>query len=404
MTRILMLGGAGQMGQAAARVLAHAPAVRRLVVTDLRASTAETVAKSLGDKVSGLGLDITDQRALRSALDECDLVLNTVGPYFRFGVPILAAAIEAGRDYIDICDDWEPTLAMLEMHERARAAGVVALVGMGASPGVSNLLAVTAARELDTVDSLVTAWSGDDTGDAGAPAGQQPNAAYLHAIQQITGTIKVTRDGVLTDRPALEQISLDYPGIGAGSGWSFGHPEAVTLHRAFPELRSNTNLITGGRALITMCRALRLSVDRRLLSPERAARLAHRASGLLPAGAIGAGALPPLFALATGTRAGEKATCASALAQIPGRSMAVNTGVPLAVAALQRASTAAAPGVHTPETLLDPDAYFAALAPHCIGNPAPATMVATTRSWCSAAENTASLQSSLLTAFFADSD
>ncbi|MBP2192907.1 saccharopine dehydrogenase family protein [Nocardia goodfellowii] len=401
MTKILMLGGAGQMGRAAARVLAAAPAVDHLVVTDLRADHAETVAKSLGDKVSGLGLDITDRRALRLALEDCDLVLNTVGPYYRFGVPILAAAIEAGRDYVDICDDWEPTLAMLELHDRARAADVVALVGMGASPGVSNLLAVTAARELDTVESVVTAWSGGDAREAGGMGGNSPNAAYLHAIHQITGTIKVTRDGALTDRPALEEITLDYPGIGAGSGWTFGHPEAVTLHRAFPELRDNTNLITGGRVLITMCRALRLSVDRRLLSPHRAAQLAHRGMALLPPGTIGSGALPPLFALATGTRAGEKATVATALAQIPGRDMAVNTGVPFAVAALRLATADAAPGVHTPETLLDPDAYFAALAPHCIGSPAPEAMTATTRSWCSAAENAASLQTSLLTAFFA---
>ncbi|WP_194818043.1 saccharopine dehydrogenase family protein [Nocardia sp. XZ_19_385] len=404
MTKILMLGGAGLMGRAAARVLADAPAVDHLVVTDLQAGAAETVAKSVGDKASGLGLDITDRRALRAALDECDLVLNTVGPYFRFGVPILTAAIEAGRDYVDICDDWEPTLAMLDMHERARAAGVVALVGMGASPGVSNLLAVTAARELDTVESLVTAWNGEDAGEPAPSGAKQPNAAYLHAIQQITGTIKVTRDGELTDRPALEEITLDYPGIGVGSGWSFGHPEAVTLHRAFPELRHNTNLITGGRLLITMCRALRLSVDRRLLSPERAAHLAYRGTGFLPAGGMGSGALPPLFALATGTRAGEKATVASALAQVPGRTMAVNTGVPLAVAALQMTTMTAAPGVHTPETLLDPDAYFAALAPHCIGSPAPDAMTATTRSWCSARENAANLQTSLLTAFFAAND
>ena len=43
------------------------------------------------------------------------VVMNTVGPFFRFGVPILTAAIDAGTDYIDVCDDWEPTLEMLAL-------------------------------------------------------------------------------------------------------------------------------------------------------------------------------------------------------------------------------------------------------------------------------------------------
>ena len=39
------------------------------------------------------------------------------------------------------------------------------------------------------------------------------------------------------------------------------------------------------------------------------------------------------------------------------------------------------PGVHTPESLLDPASYFAALAPHCLSKPKPGEIVASTRSW-----------------------
>jgi short subunit dehydrogenase-like uncharacterized protein len=41
-------------------------------------------------------------------------VLNCVGPFYRFGPPVLTAAIKAGVSYLDVCDDWEPTLDMLE--------------------------------------------------------------------------------------------------------------------------------------------------------------------------------------------------------------------------------------------------------------------------------------------------
>ncbi|MBW2087346.1 MAG: saccharopine dehydrogenase, partial [Deltaproteobacteria bacterium] len=58
---------------------------------------------------------------------------------------------EARCHYIDINDDWEPTLDMLKLDEEARQAGITAIIGMGASPGVSNLLAVKAMSLFDTI-------------------------------------------------------------------------------------------------------------------------------------------------------------------------------------------------------------------------------------------------------------
>ncbi|WP_280433562.1 saccharopine dehydrogenase NADP-binding domain-containing protein [Nocardia brasiliensis] len=94
--RILVLGGAGQMGRVTAAVLAGDDAVERVVVTDLDERNARAVADRLGPKVSGLGLDVLDEIALAAALRDCDLVANAVGPFFRFGVPILTAAMAAG--------------------------------------------------------------------------------------------------------------------------------------------------------------------------------------------------------------------------------------------------------------------------------------------------------------------
>ena len=43
------------------------------------------------------------------------------------------AAIDARRNYIDVCDDPVPTLDMLAHDREAKAAGVTALIGLGAS-------------------------------------------------------------------------------------------------------------------------------------------------------------------------------------------------------------------------------------------------------------------------------
>jgi saccharopine dehydrogenase-like NADP-dependent oxidoreductase len=397
--RILALGGAGEMGAAAATVLAADETVSEVVIADRDLHRAETVADRLAAKAAACQLDATDNAALVAAMRKCDVVVNTVGPFFRFGVPILTAAIDARCNYLDICDDPEPTLQMLDLDHRARSAGVTALIGMGASPGIANLLAVIAGRQLDTVESLITGWN-IVAAHPDATVGTSPSAALVHGMAQISGTIPITRGRKLVHRRALQQIAFTYPGIGNIRGRSFGHPEAVTLHRAFPDLRDNTNVVVGDSATLAALSALRVAIDARLLSLDRAARLTEWLQRLLPGNAaqlIKSGSPPPLFAVAIGTRRGQPATAATALAQLPGLTMAATTGIPLAVATTLFAASPR-PGVHTPETLIDPNTFFTALAPHCIGMPAPTAMTATTTSWAPTADNSQALNASLLTA------
>jgi saccharopine dehydrogenase-like NADP-dependent oxidoreductase len=380
--RVLALGGAGAMGVHACRTIVEAADDVEVVVADLDADRAGRVADQLGERAGGVGLDVTDGRALAAALEGADVVVNTVGPFFRFGVPVLRAAIAAGCDYVDICDDWEPTLDMLAMDGAAREAGVTALVGAGASPGVSNLLAASAVGELDEVDEVVTGWS-LTAGGLDAPAARVPSAAVVHGIQQVTGTIRVTRDGRPVDEPPLRPTPIDYPGVGRRSAWTFGHPEALTLPAAFPSVRTSVNVAFADPATMTALRAIRWAVDRRLLTAHRAARIAERTDRWFttpPEKAFRAGRLPLLFGLAVGRRDGRPAAVGCALAQVPGGlTMGHVTGIPLGVAALSLRGKA--PGVHAPETLLGPAEFFAALAPHCLGDPPPEEMTVTTRSW-----------------------
>ena len=130
-------------------------------------------------------------------------------------------------------------------------------------------------------------------------------------------------------------------------------------------------------------RVIRWAVDRRLLTTPRAARIAERIDRWFttpPEKASRAGQLPLLFDLAIGRRHGKPAAAGCALAQIPGgMTMGQVTGIPLGVAALSVQGKA--PGVHTPESLLDPTEFLTALAPRCLGDPNPQEMTVTTRSW-----------------------
>ncbi|GGS63947.1 hypothetical protein GCM10010156_23770 [Planobispora rosea] len=374
---VIALGGAGAMGAPAVETLAARGDIAKLVIADRDLDAAEQLAARLADGATPLvpcAADATDPVRLRALFREADLVINTTGPFFRLGVPILRAAIDTGTDYADICDDWEPTLDMLALDAEAREAGVVAVIGAGASPGTSNMLAALAARELDTVENLHTAWpvdvpfAGDDP-DGDAAVGL--SAATVHWMQQLSGTIRTWSGGGPAERPPLEAITLHYPGRGRGTAYTVGHPEPVTLPKTRSVTRDSTCVMVVRPLTAAYLMTLRDDIDRgRLTLEQAAAELDDPAARRLARSAVhrlslrGPGALPAFFALATGIRDGRPAAIGARLIASP-RGMARATGIPLALAAGQILDgSVRAPGVHAPDAVLDPERYFDELAAH----------------------------------------
>ena len=63
-------------------------------------------------------VDANDPASLKSAIEGCDRGAQLHRAVLPFGPPILAAAIEAGIDYVDVCDDLDATERMLELDGR----------------------------------------------------------------------------------------------------------------------------------------------------------------------------------------------------------------------------------------------------------------------------------------------
>jgi saccharopine dehydrogenase-like NADP-dependent oxidoreductase len=372
--------GAGEVGQWAARALLLDDRVEDLIVADRRAESAEETATSLGSRARPLTVDVLDTSRLQAVLRGSDVVVNTVGPFYRFGVPILRAAIRAGCNYLDICDDWEPTVEMLGLDAEARAARVTAVIGLGASPGLSNLLAVKAIRALDEAESVLTVWSLDSAVPEPTPKGptkgsREPGAATIHGIHQLTGRIRAFEEGREVSRRPLRRIEIDYPGIGRRYAWTIGHPEAVTLPRVFPQLRRSTNAMFSQRSTIALMKMLMGLVDLHLVSVERVARWVEGLEWVRPpdslispvkSGSASPVDLPPLFALAMGTKKGEPARAGVALTAAPPGGMGGITGIPLALAVSLLADGALnRSGVFPPEAIIKPDALLAKLLPFC---------------------------------------
>ena len=333
--KVLALGGSGGMGRYAVRELAASNLVESIVVADLNTMAAARFAATLPAKVGSLGLDVTDREALRAAMRDADLVANFVGPFFRFAPPILECAIECGCHYVDICDDWEPTLRMFDQHEAAKGAGITAILGLGASPGLTNLLALLSMRELDSVHTVYTGWNMSGAVPEDESSQQGANAAMVHGIRQMTGEIRIHRNGLAEMIAPLEEVAVEYPGLGIHSASVFGHPEAVSFPHHYPEIRTSLNLMHGlggweSRAIRAIC----WLVNQGWLSEVRAAgilewleRQGAPASAESPAVDDG---LPSVYGLAIGRKDGKDAAVGATLMEVADTSMGFVTGVPLA--------------------------------------------------------------------------
>ncbi|KAK8937284.1 hypothetical protein KSP39_PZI012117 [Platanthera zijinensis] len=76
--------------------------------------------------------DVSDPSSLLTLFRRTRLVLNCVGPFRLYGHPVVAACVEAGTDYLDICGEPEFMERMeLEHHERAKSAGSLVISACG---------------------------------------------------------------------------------------------------------------------------------------------------------------------------------------------------------------------------------------------------------------------------------
>ena len=231
MDKVIVLGGAGAVGRVAARTLASADTFSQIVIADIDQAAAREVAAEIGSAgVSARQVDVADPGSLAAALEGVDLVVNCTGPFFRFAVPVLEACVAARVDYVDVCDDVDATLDLLGMDQAVRDAGILALVGMGNSPGITNLLARLAA------DNLLDECEAVDVYHCHGGEAFEGPGVVAHRFRGMTSEIPMYLDGALQhvgffdpDGVALRE-ETDFHLIGEGIPvYPYPHPEQLTI-------------------------------------------------------------------------------------------------------------------------------------------------------------------------------
>jgi len=94
---VVILGGASYFcRQVLGRIVDALPSNCRYVLADYEYRTVRKMAKKLGERFQGRMVDVTDQVAMGELLDDADIVLSFVGPWYRFGEFVVRSCLDAG--------------------------------------------------------------------------------------------------------------------------------------------------------------------------------------------------------------------------------------------------------------------------------------------------------------------
>lgn len=155
--KALVLGGCGAMGSETTHDLARSSKFAEIMVADVDEPKAEAFVQSLGDpRFKAMAIDVTDVNALVALFTVYDIVINCTS--YKFGLGITEAAIGAKRNMLDLGGLYN-TPKQLAMDDQARAAGVTILLGCGATPGVTNLMAKRGAEQMDVAEEVHVAFA-----------------------------------------------------------------------------------------------------------------------------------------------------------------------------------------------------------------------------------------------------
>ncbi|RMI30159.1 saccharopine dehydrogenase family protein [Nocardia stercoris] len=230
--KVVFIGAAGEMCRLAVQRFAKAPGDWHLTLADIRPNVLHKLVRTLPPgRASVEQVDLYDEQGLLELVTGASLVVLGAGPYMRTSSPVVEACLAARVPYLDFDDDVESTEHALSLHERARAAGIAMYIGCGASPGMSNVLAVDAAAELDEIERIDMYWAvGDERPNVG-------RAVLEHMLHISAGDCHTWEGGRRVIHESYVETGLAPMGgpLGDITLYETAHPESVTMPRRFPQ-------------------------------------------------------------------------------------------------------------------------------------------------------------------------
>jgi saccharopine dehydrogenase (NAD+, L-lysine forming) len=236
--------GAGAVGTVSALKFKQEAMLQQLVIADAVSARASLLADRLKDsRVTPLGLDARDRDAIASTIRATGttLVLNAALP--ATNLQVMRACLDAGCDYIDLASggtdaDGIPKLDdQFALDAEFRAAGRLALLGMGADPGTTNVYAAYAAKHLLDVVTEFRIRDGDNSVCQGHDGFVAAFSPWVFIDECLCKAVS-WRDGRFhLEDPLTGFEPFEFPELGVLDCYYVDHEESQTLPRFFPRAR-----------------------------------------------------------------------------------------------------------------------------------------------------------------------
>jgi saccharopine dehydrogenase-like NADP-dependent oxidoreductase len=375
--------GAGAVGTVSALKFMHEATLEGLVVADAVSARASLLVDRLCDsRVTALALDAADRAAVVAAIRRtgATILLNAALP--ASNIALMRACLEAGCEYIDLASagtdaDGIPKIDdQFALDREFRAAGRLALLGMGADPGTTNVYAAYAAKHLLDVVTELRVRDGDNAVCQGHDGFVAAFSPWVF-IDECLCRAMVYREGRHElEEPLGGREAFAFPELGLLECYSVDHEEVKSLPRVFPGARLIDFKICLDQPTVETLRVMKrlgLSSKDRVRVGDATVAPRDLVVSLLPRPQELAGRMRGkscVGTVATGYRDGEGRSFyiynvsdhEAAYAELGVTATSYQTGIPPVIAArLISQGIWRGPGVLAPEQL-DPDPFLECLA------------------------------------------
>lgn len=230
MARFVVVGGTGMMGSVVVKDLFETTKDQIIIVA--REGAQEAARKYKSERVTGVNADVKNLGIAASLFLNADVVINCAIYYLN--LEVMNACLRVGTNYVDLGGLFHMTKKQLALNKKFKNANLTAILGMGSTPGITNVLAAYGSKEFDSIDSIdvKVGWA-----DFSKRIGPPPPVPYAIAtlVDEFTKKPAVFKNGkmIFVEPVTGKEVVLFPKPIGKKTAIYTLHSELATFPKSF---------------------------------------------------------------------------------------------------------------------------------------------------------------------------